>query len=268
MDSITGDDPSSAVPPISLVLLPGLDGSGVLFRPLLRCLGIGIRPIVVTYPPDRPLGYEQLLPIVLAALPTSERFVLLGESFSGPLALMAAAGNPPYLAGVILCASFFRSPLWFRPGWLGRLMHPAAFRLFPALSRVKAAMRRGSENDLPALTAEALSEVRADVLACRARAALVVDVREQLRACHVPLLYLMAGRDRVVPAHNAREICAEYPSARVVRIESSHWLLQTRPAAAADAITNFVRAIHPIVGSRAPEGEAPAGPSQRLFDHS
>src|SRR4051812_12496722 len=76
---------------IALVLLPGLHGNDVQFRPLLAHLPPQIRPIAVNYPPDQPLDYAQLLPLVLAALPEDQPFVLLGESFSGPLAIMAAA---------------------------------------------------------------------------------------------------------------------------------------------------------------------------------
>jgi pimeloyl-ACP methyl ester carboxylesterase len=90
---------------ITLMLLPGLDGSGVLFRPLIRQLGLELQPVIVPYPPREVLGYDELLSLVLEALPRSSPFILLGESFSGPLALMAAATLPKGLRGVILCAS-------------------------------------------------------------------------------------------------------------------------------------------------------------------
>ena len=75
----------------AIVLLPGLDGTGTLFRPLLAHLPSPLRPIVVAYPGNEKLGYDALRQRVMAALPTEEPFVILGESFSGPLALMAAA---------------------------------------------------------------------------------------------------------------------------------------------------------------------------------
>lgn len=233
-------DHSCMNPPANLVLLPGLDGSGVLFRPLLRHLDDSIRPKVVDYPPDRPLGYEQLLPLVLAKLPSDERFVLLGESFSGPLALMVASKLPPNLAGVILCASFVRNPVWLRPNWLAHLACPAAFRFFPAFRRFRARLAIRSNGELPSLFAESLSQVSPEVLACRVRAALAVDVRDALRLCTAPVLYLHGRRDLLVPPQNAREIVSICPSARVVRIPSSHWVLQTQPEAAARAISSFV----------------------------
>ena len=73
---------------VSLVLLPGLDGTGKLFTPLINCLPDHLRPIVVSYPPDIPYGYEDLLPIVHSSLPKDKDYIILGESFSGhPLLL-------------------------------------------------------------------------------------------------------------------------------------------------------------------------------------
>jgi hypothetical protein len=54
----------------ALVLLPGLDGTGLLFQPLVEALSKDIEPIVVSYPDDIPLGYGELLPLVDGALPS------------------------------------------------------------------------------------------------------------------------------------------------------------------------------------------------------
>lgn len=225
----------------SLVLLPGLDGSGVLFRPLIRNLVPELRPMVVAFPPDQLFGYEELTPFVLAALPLNEPFVLLGESFSGPLALMAAATRPPNLKGIILCASFVRNPVWLRPIWLRYLARPLVFRFFPMFSRVRAFLRRSATSaQLQVLSAEALSKVTPGVLSHRVRAVLQVNVLRQLSCCPVPILYLLGERDLVVPPRNIREIVAACPLVQVVRIPSSHWVLQTQPAAAAAAITDFM----------------------------
>src|ERR1700749_187537 len=96
--------------PISLILLPGLAGTGLLFQPLLAALPPNINPIVVRYPGDRDLTYEQLLPLALNAIPKTGPFLLLGESFSGPLATMIAAQPPTNLVGLILCATFVTRP--------------------------------------------------------------------------------------------------------------------------------------------------------------
>ena len=81
-----------------LVLLPGLDGTGKLFAEFLEALDLGSSAQVVPYPPDIPLGYDELETLVRAALPAHGPFIILGESFSGPLAIRIAARPPPALA--------------------------------------------------------------------------------------------------------------------------------------------------------------------------
>ena len=79
---------------IALVILPGLHGTDKLFRGVLNQLPPFIRPVVLSYPPDKKLGYSDLVPVVLAAVkknsPPGQPFVLLGESFGGPLSLLVA----------------------------------------------------------------------------------------------------------------------------------------------------------------------------------
>jgi pimeloyl-ACP methyl ester carboxylesterase len=225
---------------MALALLPGLDGSGVLFRPLLNHLAPELQPIVVAYPPDKVFGYDELLPIVLAALPSPSPFVLLGESFSGPLALMAAATRPQGLRGIILCASFVRNPLGPRFAFLRPFASSFAFRFYPMVSRAKAMLGGYSTPEWRALKTEALSDVDPAVIAHRIRAVLQVDVRRELSSCPVPVLYLRGDHDRVVPGWNLKEILATRPATKVAYFSSPHLVLQTQPSLAAAAISTFI----------------------------
>lgn len=103
----------------SIVLLPGLDGTGELFAPLVAAWGDRFRTQVVSYPRAERLGYAALADRVRALLPLHEDYVLLAESFSGPLGVMLAAERPQRLRGLVLCATFARSPLpllrWMAP---------------------------------------------------------------------------------------------------------------------------------------------------------
>ena len=59
-------------------MLPGLDGTGLLFRPLIDALPIFIKPILVNYPTDKKLDYDDLLNLVIKVLPKEEPFILIG----------------------------------------------------------------------------------------------------------------------------------------------------------------------------------------------
>src|ERR1700726_4993690 len=103
----------------ALVLLPGLDGTGKLFSELVKYLGSSVDSLIVGYPKDQPMGYDELEALVWAALPRNQSFVLLGESFSGPIAIRIAARSPAGLVAVILCGTFAKNPFpwlrWARP---------------------------------------------------------------------------------------------------------------------------------------------------------
>ena len=62
----------------TLVLLPGMDGTGELFSPLLKELGPDIQTVVVRYP-DLPLDYAAHEVFARARLASTGRFVVLGE---------------------------------------------------------------------------------------------------------------------------------------------------------------------------------------------
>jgi pimeloyl-ACP methyl ester carboxylesterase len=227
------------VSPITLVLLPGLDGTGRLFEPFLAHLPPWLRPAVVTYPTDKAHDYGALLPIVLSGLPTSGPFVLLGESFSGPLAVMAAATNPPGLRGLVLVASFVRSPAPPVLSTMAPLVRGPCVRVVPGFVRSRLLLGDRVTTELSALADGAIRSVPPRVVAQRVRSLLRVDVRLQLKALRMPLLYLQATRDRLVRQRSVDDVMSAAPSARVVEVDAPHLLLQTEPAAAAKAITAF-----------------------------
>ena len=224
---------------MKLVLLPGLDGTGILFEPIIRVLPKELTPVVQSYPGDVPLSYDELLPIAQSALTVSEPFVLLGESFSGPLALWIAAKNPAGLKGVILCASFVRNPVRFFPRACRRLIQPFIFSSWPPWFRCRALFVGYASRAMFELVEHAHRLVTAEVMAARAREIVAVDAEEALSVCRVPLLYIAGAWDRLVPEHNRRRIKQLKPSVELVVLPSSHMVLQNVPEAAAEVIAEF-----------------------------
>ena len=222
-----------------------MEGTGLLFAPLLSELPPEIEPVVVRYPNDEPRGYEELLPIVLDALPNDRPFVILGESFSGPLALFAAARRAPGLAGVILAVSFVQNPLPYLPAGAAVLARPPLFRGVPLLVRIRSALSRRSSPELLSLVFRANSEPKPEVWAARARAILSVRAERALAECPVPILYLRGENDLVVPARNGRRIRQLRPDVEVVTLPGPHLLLQNNPRGTARAIARFVERLIP-----------------------
>ena len=96
---------------MQLILLPGMDGTGRLFADFIDAMELRVAPKVIAYPGDRALSYGELTDLVRRALPIDEPYVLLAESFSGPIAIALAAEELPGLAALILVSSFARAPI-------------------------------------------------------------------------------------------------------------------------------------------------------------
>ena len=219
----------------ALVLLPGLDGTGDNFAPLLGALGPGERGVAVRYPTDRELEPEGLDAHVRTCLPSGP-FLLVAESFSGPVGIRLAASRPPGLVGLVLVATFRRFP-WRAPAapvrWLSSLASSA-----PPPRFVIRWWLTGRDAD-PAMVDAVQASIaanRAAVIAHRLRMLCQGDVESEVRALAVPTLYLRAAHDTLVPAHNATDLASLLPALSTTVVDAPHLLLQRAPDAALEAI--------------------------------
>ena len=224
-------------------MLPGMDGTGRLFARLLPHLPPALEQVVVAYPGNEPLSYAQLLPFVQRALPGSEPFILLAESFSGPLAVMVASQHPQGLLGLVLVASFVRCPVSrvlalgapLVRGWLMRAL-PPSFQAWALLGRRASAQHRLELES-------AVNTVSPAVLAARARQVLAIDVSRDLAEVSVPILQLVASEDALVLRSSAELIQRSSPHVHTVTIAAPHLLLQVAPREAATAIESFAHSL-------------------------
>jgi pimeloyl-ACP methyl ester carboxylesterase len=126
---------------------------------MIQFLPPWIKPVVVSYPEDKPFGYEDLKQIVREAVPNDCGFVILGESFSGPLAIMTAAEKPGGLLGVILCASFAGNPSKFIPSWLSPLSVSSLYALWPTTIRHRAVCGSARSKEFMDMALDAITRV-------------------------------------------------------------------------------------------------------------
>lgn len=222
-----------------LVLLPGLDGTGDLFGPLLDVIPKRLKTLVIRYPVNEPLPYVELLRIVEKELRSEPGIVLIAESFSGPLAQRYAAAHPEQVKAVALCVSFISAPL---PRWLRHFARPLLFRIAPP----DAAVRRllvgpNAPDSMVQQVKRCVRNVRREVLACRLRDVFDVDCSDDLRRCLAPILCIVAARDALVRRSSINRILAIRPTVTVVTIDGPHLLLQSKPASAWREIVRFLK---------------------------
>lgn len=221
----------------TLILLPGLDGTGELFAAFVAALR-GHETRIIDYPRDQALSYAALEELVREKLLRDRDYFLLAESFSGPIAIAIAAASPPHLKGLILCGSFASNPI---PD-LAPLS--TLFGYLPAV-RVPATwaapwLYEGRETpELRRLHADAMSKVSREAIHARVSAVLAVNHLPLVARIKVPMLYLRATADRLIPEAAGRAIVDARPDTEWVEIDAPHFLLQTEPEASASAVEKF-----------------------------
>lgn len=222
----------SALP--TIVLLPGLHGTRGLFGPLLKAIPPEYPRVVVGYPCEQALGAEELLRYVDDQAPREGPLIVVGESFSGPVATELAARRGQQVRLLVLSASFVSAPM---PRWLCHLGAMVANRgprpLF--VVRHSLSVPAGSDEMVRKIRTEAQSN-SPQVMASRLRLVAQCDARAALRRCSAPVLYLHGRSDRVVGRRSMEQVRQIRPDTRVVQFDCGHMILQFRPKEAWAAI--------------------------------
>lgn len=228
----------------SLILLPGLDGTGTLYTNLVSEFPSTLNITTVRYPTERFLSYSQLATWLNDVVPSTAPFVLVAESFSVPVAAKFAGTWPSNLQGLVLAAGFVSNPV----GWGRLFLKPLTMRLLYKLPPPNLALDflLIGLNPPPALRTaihHALRLVKPDVLARRVRAALNCDARDDLRRVKVPLMFIRPEHDRLIRQNCVRELQQIRPDAAWTSIAGPHLVLQREPRKSAEAIVRFLSSL-------------------------
>jgi pimeloyl-[acyl-carrier protein] methyl ester esterase len=229
--------------PITLLLLPGLDGTGELFANLLAELPKTVNVITTAYPSQRFVPYSELVSWLSELAPKDSPYAIVAESYGTPLAVKFAATHPPTLIGIILCAGFISNPVR-RLGPLPKLMARPLFFRFRPPDFIHEYFTSGHDapQSLKLALRQTVRSLNREVLAKRARAVIDCDARQEIRQVEVPLLYLQATEDRLVGKECLEEIKRFHPETISLSVRTSHLLLQREPRVAARAIIQFLDA--------------------------
>lgn len=226
----------------AIVLLPGLDGTGLLFRRFAQWLPGDCEVRTVAYPADVHLTLSDYAREVTQAWPKG-RVVLVAESFSGLVALTLLTETPVRPDAIVFCATFAEPP---RP-WLLRVVGavPQAAGLaywLPDFLLRFCCVGRAANASLADAVRAALRQVPVDVLVHRLR---LVGARHSFFAepSTIPCVYLQASGDRLVPAGAAAWFAKHFASFRLERIAGPHFLLQAEPQRCADVVNGLLREV-------------------------
>ena len=221
-----------------IYLLPGIDGTGLLFEPLARAFGYRCRTTALSFQEETTL--DDFIESASRQIP-GHRALILAESFSGPIALGLLARYPGRFQAAILSSTFARSPFSSFLG-MNTLISKSFFSNTTLASLLLNRFCAGSE--LPQAVQELVAAVSSNippvVIKKRLHIMDTFDVRPLLSRISTPILYLAGLKDKLVSAGLRAELFENIPRICFKGVDGPHLLLQSQAAICADTIMNFL----------------------------
>ena len=230
-----------------VILVPGMDGTGLLFYRQVPLLARSYR--VITYAlrdtaATMDVLVSDLARIVETVAPTERRAIIVGESFGGALALSFALARPEQVSRLVILNSF----PYFAPqrrlrlaavglgalpwGAMGLVRRLTAFRLHSPHTH------RQEIDRFMELTARASRGGYINRLKLLMR----YDVRHRLHELRAPTLFLAADRDHLVPSvAQARYMAARVPGSMLRVLEGHGHICLIAPDIDLEALLNESR---------------------------
>lgn len=197
----------------TLVLVPGLDGTALLFYRQLPLLARRFHVVAFPLPDDGGRSMSDLVEDLrqLVAEVSAEGVILCGESFGGALSMSFALAHPGLVRGLVIVNSF----PWVRERTKLRLAPPALrvlpWAAMPAVRRFTEA-RLHSPHALPEDLAEfheRSKQIGSEGYIRRLEILWDYDIRHRLHEIQAPTLFLAGDLDRLVPSVEWARFMAE-----------------------------------------------------------
>jgi pimeloyl-ACP methyl ester carboxylesterase len=216
---------------IPAVLLSGMLGDASLWDGFAGLLSDAILPRPARI--DRDDSVAQLAASVLAEAPP--RFVLVGHSLGGIVALEMVQQAPQRVAGLVLVCTSARGPseaqLQYWAGLRARTENGGFEAVAAELARATVAADRRDDARLIAENERMAQTVGAEGFLCQLAAQTTrPDSLASLGAMAMPVLVVSGGRDDICPPHLQRELADGCPTAESVTVDDAgHMLPLERP---------------------------------------
>lgn len=214
------------------VFLPGMDGTGRLFRAQTASLEAAFDVRCLVIPPDDLTSWEELTEQTVRLIEAEmwkegERQVYLcGESFGGCLAMKVAMRAPHLFKRIILvnpASSFSRRPWIYWGTQVTKLLPEPLYRLScVGLMPFLASLGRIDSENRQALL-EAMLSVTQESSIWRLSLLHQFDISAaQLHRLRQPVLLVVGGGDRLLPSrHEAELLARQFPNAQVYMLPTS-----------------------------------------------
>ncbi len=212
---------------LPIVLVPGLDGTGLLFYRQVPLLARH-HPVSVTRLRDNANHMDELVSDLDAevdkASPGGGPVILIGESFGGALSLSYALAHPDRVSRMVILNSFPRFDPQVRL-WLGytalRATPWRAMRFVRGLTARRMHSRETGRAEIHRFHELMRATTRQGYLS-RLKLLREYDVRDRLNTIRAPVLFLAADEDHLVPSVAQARIMSALTPGSSMRILHGH----------------------------------------------
>jgi alpha-beta hydrolase superfamily lysophospholipase len=220
---------------MKLVLLPGMDGTGILFKDFIDTCHSECQ--IISLPQNGSQTYQDLALAIQHHIP-EEEYVLLAESFSGaliPLLLNQVKRKP---VALILVASFLHSP---RPILL-RITQFLPLSLLLSMPGAKAITKyfcmKGASVEQFNQFWSLVKSLDKNLL--KERLMSIQNMRYQVDVINLPTLCLIAKNDKLVPKSISIKLVDHFSDIKIKTLTGPHFILQTNARDCVAAINSFI----------------------------
>lgn len=208
-----------------LVLVPGLDGTGLLFYSQTPRLARRFQVATVRLRDDASAMGELVSDLARAVESLGhERVTLVGESFGGALALSFASAYPDRVERLVVLNSFPYFAAQARLRLAHRLLRAMPWGMMATVRRLTSWRMHSPHTTRAELQRfhELMRATTREGYLSRLRILRTYDVREGLRHMRVPILLLASDRDHLVPAVQQARLMASLSPNATIRVLEGH----------------------------------------------
>ncbi len=222
-------------PTSKLILLPGMDGTGQLFEPMINLLPVSIDTTVIPLSSlkeddAKSQAYE------IAKQFGEEPIMIFAESYSGLIAYQLCQISTLNIKHVFFAASFLA-----RPSYISKFSYLAPisilrFNLIPKFFLSWLFFGSLNRKDLVDLFLKSLRLVSDATL--KKRLKYIANLGEPSNRIHIPCTYLQATKDKLVSkkaVFQFQKVCANL---QIKQLNGGHFIAQSNPKECVEAIIN------------------------------
>lgn len=221
---------------MKIILLPGVDGTGVLFEPFVETFKADVPVEVIPLTKDSDQSILNQVSIIEDAV-GDEEIILIVESYSGLLAYELAKRNKIRIKQIFFFGCFLQPPSFI--GKIGRFLPVRLLNIIPDKVIAHILFNRWSSPELISLFRKAIDA--GDFSNLKKRIRIIGTYHKPGQVIDVPCVYVQATMDNLVSAYNVKafeDLCSDL---QVEVVEATHMLLQTQPQEMSQLIHKYLQ---------------------------